>query len=313
MSKGSGKPVEKRLEEDVCRELNLLVGTLLAAAKHEDLLGEGDLTSEAIIPGGLRVKGHYLAKASGVVAGMALLPDVFAVFCGEDDEVAVRPFVPDGARVKAGTRLAEVAGPGRAVLAGERTGLNLLCHLSGVATLTAEYVKRTAGTSAKIYDTRKTTPGMRLLEKWAVSIGGGMNHRMGLWDGVLIKDNHLALVGASIGEAVHRARERVRGLPGRRSLVEVEVTSLAGVREALSSGADIVMLDNFTPARAAIAVKLARKLARGRGRPVEIEISGGVNLKTVRAFARANPDRISIGALTHSAPAMDISLELERA
>jgi nicotinate-nucleotide pyrophosphorylase (carboxylating) len=314
VSKAAGKSVGTRLdgEEAVAHELNLLVGKLLAAARHEDLLGAGDLTSEAIIPRGLQVRGTYLAKAPGVVAGLVLLPDVFRTFCAGKDLLSFRPLVSDGTRVGAGSKLAEVRGPARSVLAAERTGLNLLCHLSGVATLTADYVARTAGTGARIYDTRKTVPGLRLLEKWAVSVGGGCNHRMGLWDSVLIKDNHLALVGTSIGDAVRKAKVRVRGLSGRRRLVEVEVTDLAGLREALAAGADIVMLDNFTPDRAAIAVKLARQLASKRGRPVEIEISGGVTLETVRAYARANPDRISVGALTHSAPAMDISLELER-
>jgi nicotinate-nucleotide pyrophosphorylase (carboxylating) len=312
MSKRSGKAGGKRLQPDVSGEINALVKRMLLAARHEDLLHDGDLTSAALIPRGLRVRGIFVAKARGVVAGLALLPDVFSVFCGAKDRVAVRPLASDGAPVEPGTKLAEVLGPARAVLAAERTGLNLLCHLSGVATLTADFVARIAGTEARIYDTRKTTPGLRILEKWAVSVGGGMNHRLGLWDGVLIKDNHLALVGTSIGEAVRLARKRVRGLSGRGRLVEVEVTDLAGLREALSAGADIVMLDNFTPAHAAIAVKLARKLAAKRGRPAEIEISGGVNLETVRSFAKAGPDRISVGALTHSAPAMDVSLELER-
>ena len=283
---------------------------LFRLAAREDL-GAGDLTSQAMIPKKLEVRGAYLAKAEGVVAGLPLLCDVFDLF---GRGVRVRLLVKDGGCVRPGTRLAEVRGPARTILAGERLSLNLLCHLSGVATLTAKYVGQTRGTRARIYDTRKTTPGLRVLEKYAVRCGGGENHRMGLWDGVLIKDNHLALAGASIAEAVKRTKSRVRSLLREdRREVEVEVTSLAGLREAVAAGADIVLLDNFTPARAADAVRFARELARKRCRQVEIEISGGVSLKNVRAYARANPDRISVGALTHSAPALDISLELEPA
>jgi len=282
---------------------------LLKLAAAEDL-GPGDLTSEAIIPKSLRVRGFYVAKGRGVVAGLPVLADVFDAF---GKGVKVRLLAEDGLAVRPGARLAEVRGPARTILAGERLSLNLLCHLSGVATLTAQYVKRTAGTRASIYDTRKTTPGLRHLEKYAVVVGGGLNHRLGLYDAVLIKDNHLALAGTSITEAVERAKGHTRRMRWYRKPVEVEVTGLAGLAEAVRAGADLVMLDNFRPARAAGAVKLARELARKRGRPVEIEISGGVSLKTVRAYARANPDRISVGALTHSAPALDISLELERA
>lgn len=276
---------------------------LLRLAVLEDL-GEGDLTSEALIPRGLRVRGHYVAKARGVVAGLPLLGAVFGAF---GRGVRVEPLVKDGGRVRPGQKLARLTGPARTVLAAERLSLNLLCHLSGVASLTAQYVKQTKGTRARIYDTRKTTPGMRLLEKYAVVVGGGANHRLGLFDAVLIKDNHLALAGAGPGEAVRRAGAAA-GRP-----VEVEVTTLRALKQAVEAGADVVMLDNFKPARAAAAVKMARRLARERGRPVEVELSGGVTLKTVRRLARAGPDRISVGALTHSAPALDISLELERA
>lgn len=275
---------------------------LLNLAAVEDL-GRGDITSQAIIPEKLLVHGYYLAKADGVVAGVGILDSVFRAF---GPGVRVRPRVGDGDRVRAGVRLAEVCGPARTVLAGERLSLNLLCRLSGIASLTAEYVKLVRGTRARIYDTRKTTPALRWLERQAVAAGGGCNHRFGLHDAVLIKDNHLALTGQSPAEAVRRAR-RVTRRP-----VEVEVVDLAGLEEAVKAGVDVVMLDNFPPPRVAGAVRLARRLAAQRGRRVEIEVSGGVNLKTVRAYARANPDRISIGALTHSAPALDISLELER-
>lgn len=313
MSKKAKKAVKKDNTDAVSQELDALLSALLVMARHEDLLGSHDMTSEAVIPESLQVKGVYLAKGRGVVAGLSLLGEVFSTFAGGDHGAAeVRLLVHDGASVVPGTVLAEVRGSARLLLAAERTSLNLLCHLSGVATATAEYSKLVEGTRANIYDTRKTTPGMRLLEKWAVSVGGGHNHRMGLWDGVLIKDNHLALAGTSITAAVKSAKRRVAGLTGRRKLVEVEVVDVMGLREAIAAGADIVMLDNFKPAAAAGAVKLARRLARKRGKPVEIEISGGVNLKTVRAYAEAQPDRISVGALTHSAPALDISLEMER-
>jgi nicotinate-nucleotide pyrophosphorylase (carboxylating) len=275
---------------------------LLKLSVVEDL-GRGDLTSKAVVPKGLRVSGHYIAKAEGVIAGVGLIGRVFREF-GRGVEVA--ELVKDGARVRSGKRLAKISGPARAVLAGERLSLNLLCHLSGIATLTARFVEKTRGTRARIFDTRKTTPGMRLLEKYAVACGGGTNHRIGLFDAVLIKDNHLALVGYSPAEAVGRARKTTT------KPVEVEVTDLSGLEEAVAAGADIVMLDNFKPARAKLAVKLARKLAKKRGRSVEIEISGGINLKTVRKYALTAPDRISVGALTHSAPSLDISLELER-
>ncbi len=274
---------------------------LLRLSVVEDL-GRGDVTSKALVPKSLRVIGHYLAKAEGVIAGVGLLGRVFREF---GRGVKVTELVKDGARVRRGNRLAKIIGPARTVLAGERLSLNLLCHLSGIATLTARFVERTKGTRARIFDTRKTTPGMRLLEKYAVACGGGANHRIGLFDAVLIKDNHLALVGFSPAEAVRRARKVTR------KPVEVEVTDLSGLEEAVAAGADVVMLDNFKPGQAKRAVKLARESARKRGRTVEIEISGGIDLKTVRKYAQAEPDRISVGALTHSAPTLDISLELE--
>jgi nicotinate-nucleotide pyrophosphorylase (carboxylating) len=262
------------------------------------------VTCKACVPKSLRVEGCYVAKAGGVIAGMGVLDAVFRRY---GRSVEVEELVRDGTRVRPGRRLASVRGPARTVLAGERLSLNLLCHLSGVATLTARFVEKTKGTRARIYDTRKTTPGMRLLEKHAVRCGGGVNHRMGLFDAVLVKDNHLALADCSPAEAVRRARQAV-DLP-----IEVEVTDLAGLDEAVTAGADVVMLDNFTPARAARAVTRAREAARRLRRKIEIEVSGGVDLRTVRRYALAGPDRISVGALTHSAPALDISLELARA
>jgi nicotinate-nucleotide pyrophosphorylase (carboxylating) len=278
---------------------------LLDLAVVEDL-GRGDVTSNALIPKSLQVKGRYLAGGRGVIAGLGLLRPVFRRF---GRGVRVKPLVADGARVRPGQPVAAVSGPARVLLAGERLSLNLLCRLSGVATLTARYVERTRGTRARIFDTRKTTPGMRALEKYAVTVGGGHNHRMGLFDAVLVKDNHLSLAGRSIAESV-----RLAGRRGTRP-VEVEVTDMAGLDEAVKAGADAVMLDNFRPAAVAAAVKRARRLAAGRGRRgrrLEIEVSGGVTLATVRRLAEAGPDRISVGALTHSAPALDISLELER-
>jgi len=279
-----------------------LLGLLKVAARQD--LGPGDVTSLALVPARRKVRGRYVAREPGVVAGLALLPDVFRAVGGG---VEARPLLGEGTRIRRGQLLAEVRGPARAVLAGERLSLNILCRLSGIATLTAKYVRRVAGTGARIYDTRKTTPGLTMIEKYAVHVGGGTNHRLGLWDGVLIKDNHLALLGMKVGTAVRRARRLAAGL------VEVEVTDLKQLAEAIRAGADIVMLDNFRAGRVAGAVKRARKLAAERGRPVKVEVSGGVRLANVRRLAEAGVDRISVGELTHSPRALDISLEFDPA
>jgi nicotinate-nucleotide pyrophosphorylase (carboxylating) len=239
-----------------------------------------------------------LAKAAGVVSGVEVARFVFQRY---DPRIGFDALVADGAAVTPGTELATVSGPARSLLTAERTALNLLQRLSGVATATARYVKAIEGTKARIVDTRKTTPGLRQMEKAAVLHGGGANHRFGLADGVLIKDNHLAaILGPDrVGKAVRQARA---GAP-HTLRIEVEVTTLDELDEALAAGADIVLLDNMSDEEMAEAVR------RTNGRAL-LEASGGVTLERVRSIAETGVDLISVGALTHSAPALDISLEL---
>jgi len=272
---------------------------LIRMALDEDV-GSGDVTSESVIPADARAQGRFIAKADGAIAG---LPIVSAVYALVDAAIIVRPLADDGDRVHCGSIIAEVAGPAAGVLTGERVALNFLQRLSGVATLTARYVEAVRGARARILDTRKTTPGLREPEKYAVRMGGGTNHRHGLYDLVLIKDNHLELSGRqAIGEAVSRARQNAPA--GMR--VEVEVEDLRQVKEALAARADIIMLDNMTIETTTEAVRLIRSADYA----VEIEASGGVTLDSVRAIAETGVDFISVGELTHSAPALDISLEL---
>ena len=268
-------------------------------ALAEDL-GRGDVTSELTVDAGARATGRFVARQNLVVSGLEVAKAVFLTAGGED--VSFTALVREGEAVQRGAVLAEVEGPARAVLAAERVALNLLMRLSGIATLTRRYVEAVEGTGARVTDTRKTSPGMRVLEKAAVRAGGGTNHRAGLDDGVLIKDNHLALAGG-VTEAVNRTRAGAPHL----LKVEVEVESLEALEEALDAGADVVLLDNMTPEEVKRAVGLARRKEPG----VKIEVSGGIDLETVRAYAEAGPDLISVGALTHSAPAADISLEVE--
>jgi len=232
-------------------------------------------------------------KEPGVVCGLAL---VEAVFRALDPDVEVESLVGEGALVESGTAVVRVTGPLRAILTGERTALNFLARLSGIATLTRRYVEAVEGTGVAILDTRKTTPGLRALEKHAVVVGGGRNHRFGLDDGVLIKDNHLRVAG-SILDAVGRARAATH-LP-----VEVECDTIAQVSEALDAGVETILLDNMTPDGLLAAVVLVKRRAR-------LEASGGVTLENVRAIAETGVDEISVGALTHSARSLDVSLEL---
>lgn len=266
-------------------------------ALREDL-GRGDVTSQAAIPPDLRARGRFVARRELVVSGLGAAAAVFY----EAGEVEFVPLAGEGEIASGGAVLAEVAGPARVVLAAERVALNLLMRLCGVATLTRRYVSAVEGTGARIADTRKTTPGLRALEKAAVRAGGGVNHRFGLDDGILLKDNHLALAGG-VAEAVRRARAGAPHL----LKVEVEVESERELREALAAGADAVLLDNMTPEEARRCIRVARRERPG----VVVEVSGGVDLGTVRAYAEAGADLISVGALTHSAPAADISLEVE--
>lgn len=271
---------------------------LLDLALREDI-GGGDVTSIATISAERHAHGTFVAKAPGVISGLDLAANVFRRV---DRDVIFTPLVADGDRVAAMKSIATIQGPARGILAGERVALNFLQRLSGIATLTARYVEAVRGTAAEIVDTRKTTPGMRALEKAAVRDGGGRNHRFGLTDGVLIKDNHLAAVGGP--HRVGRAVALARSWAPHTLRIEVEVTTLEELAEALDAGADIVMLDNMDiPAmRAAVAMTGGRAL---------LEASGGVTLDTISEIASTGVDLISVGALTHSAPALDISLEFD--
>lgn len=272
---------------------------LARVALAEDV-GRGDVTSLVTVPPGARARARFVAREGLVVSGLGAALAVFHETSG--GEARFSALVEEGERVEAGAALAVVEGGARPILAAERVALNLVMRLSGVATLTRRYVEAVGGTGARVTDTRKTTPGLRILEKAAVRAGGGTNHRAGLDDGILIKDNHLALAGG-VAEAVRRAREGAPHL----LKVEVEVENLEGLREALQAGADVILLDNMTPDE----VRSSVELVRGESPGTVVEVSGGVNLSTVRALAEAGPDLISVGALTHSAPAADVSLEVE--
>jgi nicotinate-nucleotide pyrophosphorylase (carboxylating) len=270
----------------------------IGAFLNEDL-GRGDITTQAIVARNTHARGRFIAKQAMTVAGLEAAEAVFSTL---DAQQQLEAFVSDGDEVEEGKVIARTSGFADVLLAGERVALNLLQRLSGIATLTREYVRAIEGTKAAIVDTRKTTPGLRMLEKYAVLSGGGRNHRFGLDDGVLIKDNHIALAGG-VGAAVERAREKV----GHLHKVEVEVSNEHDLREAIGSGADIILLDNLTPEETKRLVELARELAPA----VTLESSGGITLENVRAYAEAGIDLISIGALTHSARAIDISFKIQ--
>ena len=277
---------------------------LVAQAVEEDL-GRGDITSRAVVRSGSKARGSFLAKQELVLAGLEVADAVFTSF---DPYLQIESMAGDGEVVANGKVFARVAGEAQMLLAAERVALNFMQRLSGVATLTRQYVEAIAGTKARIVDTRKTTPGMRLLEKYAVTVGGGANHRMGLDDGVLIKDNHLALAGG-VTEAVRRARESC----GHLHKIEVEVATLSQVKEALAARADILLLDNMTPEMVREAVALVEAHEPGEQRRTLTEASGGMTLANVRSYAEAGVDLISIGALTHSVPAVDISFKIKPA
>jgi len=274
----------------------LLVDDLARAALREDLGRAGDLTTDAIVPADARGEARLVAREAGVISGVFVVERVFAVL---DPQVAVRVAVADGGRVEPGTVVATIAGPLRSILTGERTALNLISRLSGIATATSRLVEATAGTRATIVDTRKTTPGLRALEKAAVRDGGGANHRFGLDDAILIKDNHVAIAGG-ITAAIEAARRHA----GHLVKIEVEVDTLAQLDEALAARADIVLLDNFTPAQLREAVE------RTAGRAL-LEASGRIDATTVRAIAETGVDLISSGALTHSVKILDLGLDID--
>ncbi len=267
---------------------------VVTAALAEDV-GSGDATTLALIPENVRCRAELLLEEPGVVCGV---PVAAAVFRALDREVEVDPKVEEGTALSdVPAVVAELGGPARAILSGERVALNLLGRLCGIASLTHRFVELTEGTRTTVLDTRKTTPGLRALEKYAVRCGGGSNHRAGLYDGVLVKENHLRVAGG-VAAALQALEGRVDGLP-----VEVEAETLAQVREALEGGAPRILLDNMSPEE----VREAVELTAGRA---ELEASGGVSLATVRAYAETGVDFISVGELTHSARALDVSLEV---
>ena len=272
----------------------IMIEPLVRAALLEDLGRAGDLTTNAIVPAGARAEPMFVARQAGVIAGLDLARLSFELI---DPAIEVRAQKPDGAKVVPGETIATVRGPAPGILTAERTALNFLCHLSGIATATAAAVAAVAGSKAHIVCTRKTTPGLRAVEKYAVRIGGGANHRFGLDDAVLIKDNHVAIAGG-VTEALQRARKNA----GHMVKIEVEVDSLAQLAEALASSADAVLLDNMLPALLAQAVAMV-------GGKAITEASGGVTLENVAAIAASGVDLISIGWLTHSAAALDIGLD----
>ena len=282
-----------RLDPDVIRtELRRFLG--------EDI-GAGDVTTSRVVPPSAVASGAIIARERCVVAGLDIAR---AVFLELDAALAVTCQVADGTEARPGASLARLSGRAASILTGERLALNLLQRLSGIATVTRRYVNAIAGTGASVSDTRKTTPGLRLFEKYAVRVGGGRNHRMGLFDAILIKDNHLAVAGG-----VRRALESARGDGGSQAPIQVEVDSIAQVSEALSAGVEAVLLDNMTPEEVADAVRFIRAHPKGGG--CWIEASGGVTLRNIRAYAESGVDTVSVGALTHSAPSVDIALDLD--
>jgi len=289
-------------------------GRIVRLAIEEDLGTAGDLTSRALVPDRIGGSAQIAARAPGILAG---LPAASVVAAQIDPQLELLGIADDGEAVEAGDNLVIISGPARSILAAERIMLNLVGRLSGIATLARLYVDRVKGTSARIYDTRKTTPGYRLLEKYAARVGGAHNHRLGLYDAVLIKDNHLALgrqgirggAGYSAAQAIAEVRRHLEQLGtsqrAEAAIVEIELDSLENFEAVLAARPDIVLLDNMTPAVLAEAVR-----RRNASAPqVELEASGGVRLETVEAIARSGVDRISVGALTHSARALDVGLD----
>jgi nicotinate-nucleotide pyrophosphorylase (carboxylating) len=275
----------------------LAIDEAVARALEEDLGRAGDITSIATIPASTKAHAVMVARQAGVIVG---LPVAFAVFRKLCPEIHLQAYVRDGAAVAAGVHLMTISGPARAVLSGERTALNFVGRLSGIATLTSNYVRKTTGTNLRVCCTRKTTPGLRALEKYAVRCGGGFNHRFGLDDAILIKDNHIAVAGG-----IRPVLERARSHAGHLVKVEIEVDTLAQLREVLDTGlADAVLLDNMDNATPSEAVKMAQ------GRAV-LEASGGVTLNSIAEIAATGVDYVSCGALTHSAPNFDVALDID--
>jgi nicotinate-nucleotide pyrophosphorylase (carboxylating) len=291
VNKGSSVSLDEMVHGLPVQQVRMIV----SSAFIEDL-GKGDITTSLTVPESAKARGTFYAKQALVVAGLPVAADVFRML---EPDYVWDVVIADGTSVPAGEALARLEGKAATLLSGERVALNFLQRLSGVATLTRRFKDQLAGLKTELLDTRKTTPGLRVLEKYAVRVGGGTNHRMGLDDGVLIKNNHIAIAGG-IGAAVERVRrERPAGMQ-----IEVEVRTRVELEEAIAAGADIALLDNMTPAEVAKCVSLAR----GR---LLLEVSGGVSLENIRAYAETGVDRISVGALTHSAPAVDINFLVE--
>ena len=272
------------------------IDTIIAAALAEDI-GPGDVTTDAVIPADTTCRGKIVCKQDGVIAGLSIAQRVFQLI---DERIQFDAKIKDGEKVQEDQIVARLHGPARGILKGERVGLNFLQHLSGIASTTARFVKAVEGTKTKILDTRKTTPGLRGFEKYATRMGGAVNHRMGLWDSVLVKDTHLALVGG-ISPALRAAR---KAYPDEADLI-VEVSNLQELEQALADKAPRVLLDNFSCGQ----VREAMQIIRGRA---VVEVSGGVQVTNARAYALAGADYISVGALTHSASALDFSMKVTR-
>lgn len=269
-----------------------------AADLLKEDLGRGDITTQSVVRGGARARGRFLANQDLVLCGLEIAEAVFGAL---DNNVLLESTVYDGEKITAGTEFARIEGPAAALLTGERTALNIMQRLSGVATLTKAFVERVEGTGARIVDTRKTTPGLRLIEKYAVTVGGGFNHRFGLDDGVLITANHLALAGG-----VKRAIELARGVVPHLMKIEVEVANQSQLREALAGSADVIMLGNMTVEEVRESTRLIKEQSVG----TLIGVSGEINRDNVRDFAECGVELISVGAITHSAPAIEISLKI---
>ncbi|NOX96492.1 MAG: carboxylating nicotinate-nucleotide diphosphorylase [Nitrospirae bacterium] len=306
------------------------VKPLIHLALKEDV-GAGDITTKVTVPTGIKAKGIVIAKERGRIAGLEIVKLIFKMLESRmtgrtssikgQNKIRFRTKVKDGDKVRKGQIIAEISGPVRSILMAERTALNFLQRLSGIATFTAEFVDKVKPYKVKIMDTRKTTPGWRVLEKYAVRLGGGCNHRRGLYDGVLIKDNHIQINKCSgtpglrlkkkekvpvIGEMMKLARKRVP--PGMK--IEIEVKNLREVKEAVRAEADIIMLDNMNVGQMKKAVELVELLSSAIGRRPLLEASGGVNLRNVREIAKTGVDMVSVGALTHSAKGLDLSFDI---
>jgi nicotinate-nucleotide pyrophosphorylase (carboxylating) len=280
------------------------VRRLISVALDEDLHNGPDVTTNSTVPAQQRSAGVFTSRQTGCIAGLALAGAVFDMVCGAE-QVVFKQLVADGSRVQPGTRVASVEGPTRGLLTAERTALNLLGHLSGVATATSQWADAIASTNAQVRDTRKTTPGMRALEKYAVRCGGGVNHRMSLSDAALVKDNHIVAAGG-VAEAFAAVRAAAPSI-----VLEIEVDTIDQLRTALDAGADLVLLDNMKPEVLREAVAIASQHLAATGRAVVLEASGGLTLENAQSVAATGVNYISVGALTHSAKVLDIGLDLE--